>query len=137
MKMIVKGTLLSLAVLTLGGCAGMNGNFDCNKTHNRSSCMSLDEAYAQAGNNGSNDSSDGNTKSVPASAPQPFKGTPSFYGDMPTEEPLRYGETIQNVWIANYTDTNGNYNWPSTVTIIVKPGHWIGSPPKAIQDSEE
>ena len=46
--------------------------------------------------------------------------------------PLRYGETVQRIWVAPYEDTEGNYHQDSLMYSIVKRGHWIGAPLKSI-----
>jgi type IV conjugative transfer system lipoprotein TraV len=60
----------------------------------------------------------------PSSGPQP--------GD-----PLRYQETVLRVWVAPYEDKEGNYYQPTTLYTVVKPGHWVGNPPKAVSDDRE
>ena len=57
---------------------------------------------------------------------------PNFY----QRKPLRYGETVQRIWIAPFEDTSGNYHQESYVYTIVKPGHWLGYPVKATSEEE-
>jgi conjugal transfer pilus assembly protein TraV len=52
-------------------------------------------------------------------------------------EPIRYGETVQQIWLAPFEDTAGNYHEPSIVYIILQPPHWIGVPTKAIVSEDE
>ena len=50
------------------------------------------------------------------------------------QELIRSNETIQQIWIGPYEDTNGNYHEGSNVYTVVKKGRWIGNPVSAISD---
>ena len=45
-------------------------------------------------------------------------------------QPLRYGETVQKLWVAPFEDKEGNYHNSSEIFVITKGGHWIGRPVK-------
>ena len=47
-------------------------------------------------------------------------------------QPVRYGETVQRIWIAPYEDTEGNYHQDSFMYSVMKGGHWKGNPVKNI-----
>jgi type IV conjugative transfer system lipoprotein TraV len=46
--------------------------------------------------------------------------------------PFRYGETVQRIWVAPYTDTENNYHQDSFMYVIIKDGHWVGTPVKSL-----
>ena len=52
-------------------------------------------------------------------------------------KPLRRGESIQQIWIGPYEDTDSNYHEPSYVYAVTKPGSWIGDPVKDIGSNQE
>lgn len=60
-----------------------------------------------------------------------FSQYPESAGYYPGQ-PLRYGETVQRIWVTPYEDSEGNYHEDSTLYTIVKKGHWIGNPLKAV-----
>lgn len=55
---------------------------------------------------------------------QPYSLEAGYYPGAP----LRYGETVQRIWLAPYEDSESNYHQDSMMYAIVKKGHWIGSP---------
>jgi type IV conjugative transfer system lipoprotein TraV len=61
-----------------------------------------------------------------------FQSFPAITAFAPGE-PLRFGETVQRIWIAPYEDTEGNYHQDSLIYAIMKGGHWIGKPVKVVQ----
>lgn len=60
---------------------------------------------------------------------QSFPSSPTFIPG----QPIRYGETVQRIWIAPYEDVEGNYHQDSVLYTIIKGGHWIGRPVKTIR----
>lgn len=129
-----------IAVVGLSGCAGEHSNFDCNEVGGIQSCVTLGHVNRMAnqgdfnrnaGTNSANNSKDTQLTASNANPQGMFLKTPT------AGEPMRFGETIQDVWIAPYQTPDGEYVWPSMVTIILHKGHWIGDPINAIQKSGE
>jgi conjugal transfer pilus assembly protein TraV len=116
--------------ITLSACSSMNGSFDCpNKAG--VNCKSLDQINDMVdsgqirGRSGFTSKGDIETESAEFAA---FPSTAIYHGGAP----LRYGETVQRIWVAPYEDTEGNYHQDSLMYSIVKRGYWIGSPLKSI-----
>jgi len=129
MKLNIKMLLLITMVFALSACGTMNSSFDCpNKVG--VSCKSLSEVNRMV------DSGQIRTQSAEVAsykqdglvASQTSADMTAYYG-----APLRYGETVQRIWIAPYEDKDNNYHQDSVMYSIIKDGHWIGSPPKAIK----
>ncbi len=136
-------TLAALSLLTsitlLTGCVGTGSHFDCNTVGGIQSCASLSNVKKMA-DQGDFDQSNSENKtsteqiSKDANPTGYFLKTPG--ADTPSSgSPMRYGETMQNVWIAPYITKDGSSMWASMTSIIVQPGHWIGEPPTAISKS--
>jgi conjugal transfer pilus assembly protein TraV len=115
--MKIKFFVLILPIIfLLDGCAGMN-KFDCPMKPGIR-CESLDQANAQVDHGDiGHDNSQASIRSTRQSK-------------ISTAEPLRYGETVQRIWIAPFEDTAGNYHQESEVYTVAKTSHWIGNPPK-------
>ena len=132
--------LISAVALMLASCAATNGKFDCNKVGGRGvGCASLGTVNQMANEGAFNQTDTVNNGDVNAytATPASVQST-GFTGVTPSAGmPLRYGESVQNVWIAPFVDTGGSYHWPQMVSVIVTPGHWVGRPVAAIQDSME
>jgi conjugal transfer pilus assembly protein TraV len=125
--------------ILLSSCAEMNSKFDCPMKPGVS-CASLDEVNARVDR--------GEIGSVPAELTyRPVASnyvvnqkqliSPASFNEIGVRKPLRYGESIQRIWVAPFEDTSGNYHQESDIYTIVKPGHWIGYPIKAINNEEE
>lgn len=81
---------------------------------------------------------------VPSGPPTPVGQPPAgqrvsfknFSKAYPSElkggQPLWYGESVMQVWVAPFEDNRGNYHEASHIDTVVKPGHWIGNPPKSV-----
>lgn len=131
MKKLLMTTWLMVSALTLSACSSMNGSFDCpNKAG--VNCKSLDQINGMVdsgqiqGRSGLTGSDDQRTVSTEFES---YPGAVSYHPGAP----LRYGETVQRIWVAPYEDTEGNYHQDSLMYAIVKHGHWIGAPVKAIE----
>lgn len=140
---VLSGCLL-LSTVLLSGCASMNSDFDCPMKPGVM-CKSLDGVNTMVDQGQLNtketdtDCKDcQNTKSNDAkqshlsSFNTPF---PAKIGLQPGE-PLRYSESVLQIWIAPYEDAQGNYHQESDVFTVVKGGHWIGAPVKAINSDD-
>lgn len=126
--------------LLLSSCAGMNSKFDCNSTGGIAGCASLSQVNRLADQGAFSDGEAINNQTQLKSAsystlsPNPqgsWQQTPVL------GSPLHAGETVQNLWIAPYETKDGAYSWPSMVSIVLQPGHWVDSPSKEIQQSSE
>lgn len=132
MKSYLISICLLLGAVMLSACSSMNGSFDC---PNRAgvSCRSLDQINGMV-NSGqirgrTSISSNDNEETL-----KEFDAYPNQITYMPGA-PLRYGETVQRIWIAPFEDTEGNYHQDSLMYSVIKGGHWIGSPVTSIQSS--
>lgn len=137
LKMLLSVMAISSIVL-LSGCAGTKTNFDCNNVGGIQGCATLGHVNRMADrgdfNRGSNNGSPTADNTSNAKPTGYFLKTPGV--DTPASgEPLRYGETMQNVWIAPYVTKDNSYMWASMASIIITPGHWIGEPVSAISQS--
>ncbi len=103
----------------------MNSSFDCpNKA--KGMCNSVDQINTMV------DSGQlrGSTQPISECGGkefQPYAITSRFYPGAP----LRYGETVQRIWVAPFEDTEKNYHQDSFMYAIIKDGHWIGLPVKS------
>ena len=113
----------------IGGCTTMNSKFTC-KTPDGVMCRSLDDVNSMVdrGELGHNSSRVDNSKNA-------LNFIPMYSHYSSLGKPLRSGESIMRIWTAPYEDTNGNYHDASVFYTVVKPGYWIGVPPKEIIDS--
>jgi conjugal transfer pilus assembly protein TraV len=144
MKTITKIKCLMRAIpllLLLSGCTSMNSEFDCPMKPGVR-CESIDQVNREIdrGQIGSHSidslSSDKHRQSdiyEPVAPIANYKGMLTSF----RREPLRYGETVQRIWVAPYEDSEGNYHPESEIFTITKPGHWIGYPVKTTADSGE
>lgn len=131
--------LMLLMMILLGGCAEMNSKFDC-PTKPGVSCASLDQVNAKVdrGEIGSSITElTDHTHVKDNSFSQTRLMKPVYIVSPSVRKPLRYGETVQHIWIAPFEDTSGNYHQESDIYTIAKPGHWINYPIKSINGDEE
>lgn len=137
-KILLSVTALSV-IATLSGCSGVHSNFDCDAVGGIQGCATLGHVnrMADQGDFDRGASNGGSSTSGASSNAKPtgyFLKTPGV--DTPASgAPMRYGETMQNVWIAPYVTKDGSYVWASMASIIITPGHWIGEPVSAISQS--
>lgn len=130
-------TIVSLLtfVALLSGCAGMNGKFDCNATAGDSCTpVSIVNRNAQAGDydnvDNSGDSGSASQQNFGyASKDVGYNVTTPIPG-----EPVRFGESVQRIWIAPYKDSSQNFHEPSYVYTVLNKSHWIGLPEQSITD---
>jgi conjugal transfer pilus assembly protein TraV len=128
------GCLSLITLLSLVGCTGMQSEFGCNAKA-PDTCTPVGDVNRKAMRGDyweerddseevnaintvhetNNEKSKRFAFAYPVSAP--YAG-----------EPIRYGETVQRIWIAPYEDSNGNYHEPSFVYTVLKGSHWIGLP---------
>lgn len=135
--------ILSLLLLTafgfLSGCAGMNTKFGCNAVAGDSCTpVSVVNRQAEAGDYNNVDNADPAIAQSSNTQTLGYAGKDAGYNvatPMPGE-PVRYGETVQRVWIAPYEDSSKNYHEPSYIYAVLDKAHWVGLPAKSVsQDS--
>lgn len=134
----IGGLLIATSFLGLSGCTGMNSSFGCNARAG-DSCTPVSQVNQMA-NAGDYDNvqSGGPSPQIPPpqSHTQTFGYTDQNAGyNIQTPipgEPVRFGETVQRVWIAPYEDASNNYHEPSYVYTVLNKAHWIGLPAKEV-----
>ena len=121
---IIQLMLISLVSQLLISCSSMNSNFDCPMSAGVM-CKSMDQINGMVDSgliHGGSQISD--YRSISDAEFQPYAVASGFYPGAP----LRYGETVQRIWIAPFEDTENNYHQDSYMYSIIKNGHWIGYP---------
>ena len=123
--------------LLLSSCAGMNTKFNCNSTGGIAGCASLSQVNRLADQGAFSEGTTINSQTQLKSTSIATNPQGSWQKTPMAGKPLRAGETVQNIWIAPYETKDGAYSWPSMVSVVLRPGHWVGSPSKEIQQSGE
>ncbi len=133
MKRFVIAILILVSIGFLSACT-TNSSFDCpNKAG--VSCKSLDQINHMVDSGqirGRTQMEESDFTKVSLVDNTEFQSFPSQSTFIPGQ-PIRYGETVQRIWIAPYEDTEGNYHEDSLVYTIMKGGHWIGEPVKTVR----
>lgn len=127
----VAGVLI--LILSLSGCAGMNGSFSCNAKAG-SSCMPVQQVNDRA-TAGYYHQEKGESRKFSRSKHFALTKEITFRGGDYPIGPIRTKEHVQRVWIAPYEDISGNYHEPSTIYMILEKPHWAGFPVKEIKAS--
>lgn len=127
--------LLIILAFFLTSCSSMNSSFDCPNCAGVM-CKSIDQINGMVDSGqirGRTQTPNENisSNSSPNTEFQPYSVTSGFYPGAP----LRYGETVQRIWIAPFEDTEKNYHQDSYMYAIIKDGHWIGQPVKTLSES--
>ena len=144
-KTVVKNVKsISVAVLfmsLLSGCTGMNTKFGCNAVAG-DSCTPVNKINQQADAGvyeNTQSGTDGKTVSISNRlTAYGSRGNGGYNVIVPKPgEPIRFGESIQRIWVAPYEDTAGNYHEPSFIYTVLKKSHWIGLPAKEVNTSPE
>lgn len=130
----MKKIVLTSLILLLAGCAQTNTHFNCDKVGGEGiGCTSLGTANKMA------DKGAFNTTQAPASETKTSALT-FHQADVDWRPqvglPLRFNETVQNMWIAPFVDTEGNYHWSQMISLVIQPGHWVGAPASELAMSE-
>jgi conjugal transfer pilus assembly protein TraV len=135
--------VLCLCTTLLSGCASMNSSFDCPMKPGVM-CKSLDNVNSmvdqgQLGKEKEIDCKDCNTNKTNNTSANHLKDFntpfPEKIGIQPGD-PLRYSESVLQIWIAPFEDEQGNYHQESDVFTVVKGGHWVGAPVKALNSDD-
>lgn len=146
----IKIIFICWVTLFLSACSSLNSEFECQMKPGIR-CESLDQISTRV-NRGEINKYSSLTSSCCGSSPAKDSSCTNYSNSRSTlsnvslykswaynsslHEPLRYGETVQHVWVAPFEDTAGNYHQESDIYTIVKPGHWIGNPPKEFTNDE-
>lgn len=148
MFQVIKHTKLITIIFlcaTLGsltGCAGMNSKFGCNAVAGDSCTpVSVVNQKANAGDydNVQSGGSIDNSASQSSTQTYGYAGQNVGYNvttPMPGQ-PVRFGETVQRIWLAPYQDNAGNYHEPSYVYAVLEKPHWIGLPSKEVSNNSD
>lgn len=124
---------LMISLGLLSGCTGMNDQFGCNaKAGDSCTPVSVVNRNAEAGDYSNVDN--GSSGGYASTQNYPYTGQDTGYNlatPMPGD-PVRYGETVQRIWIAPYTDSAHNYHEPSYVFTVLDKSHWVGLPTQSI-----
>lgn len=134
---VIKAIFTILSVILVVSCSEMNSQFDC-PMKSGIHCESIDSVNSridrgEIGHVGMISSSDNRLDQMPIYKNSNIaSSTTSFKGD-----PLRYGETVQRVWVAPFEDRQGNYHQESNIFTVSKPGNWIGYPLKELSRDGE
>lgn len=124
MQVLTKILIMLIVMKFLTACSSMNSGFDCpNKAGVM--CKSIDQinTIVDSGNI-TGRSLDPVKKTIKPDEFQSYQTTDVYHAG----DPLRYGETVQRIWIAPYEDTENNYHQDNLMYVIIKNGHWIGMP---------
>lgn len=134
-------TLLSLSFLTLAGCTGMNSNFGCD-ARSGDSCTPVStvnhnaEAGSYDGTEGGGEAQSSNSNTETFSYAHQSENAGYNVATPIPGQPVRYGETVQRIWIAPYEDASQNYHEPSYVYTVLNKSHWIGAPSQEISSDD-
>jgi conjugal transfer pilus assembly protein TraV len=122
-------------VILLGGCAGVNSQFDCHKVGGLGAgCVSLDHVNKMADAGDFNHPVSNKTQSIQTALNNDDQYTLKHQLNQ-AGVPVRTGESVHRIWVAPFVDTAGNYHASSTVYTVTHASHWIGEPVKAIRRS--
>jgi len=140
-KFHVQLIILVGVVLLLTSCAETNSKPNCNKVGGKGvGCVSMDTAYGMSKQgyfdrnrpDPADDSANSNPNISDPAQSSLFINKADVNWQPMAGQPLRYGETVQVIWIAPYVDSVGDYYYPHQVSTIVKNGYWIGAPQSEI-----
>lgn len=123
---------MSACLVTLSACASMNSHFDC-PNQAGVNCKSLDriDRMIDAGDiRGQTQTIKEDIKIAPVAEVADNTTVKSCCPrtSCRSDPPIRYGETIQRIWIAPYEDTEGNYHSDSLIYAVMKGGYWAKVP---------
>jgi len=147
-QVIVKAIAVFNTVLFLSGCIGMNSKFDCNVSSG-GKCAPMNSIHKMADQGMFNSNSDGNgndkrnrnnnhnhklIENSTMAKLSTSQGYPSGVDNFFIGKPIRSAETVQQIWIGPYEDTNGNYHESAYLYAVVKKSRWISEEKEIGQD---
>lgn len=137
----IKIIFICIPFLGLASCAGMNSNFGCNARAG-DSCAPVSKVNQNA-EAGDYDNAESGGEQSAASNTQAFgyantAGNAGYNVVTPTPgQPIRFGDTVQRIWIAPYEDTSQTYHEPSYVYTVLDKSHWIGLPAQEVSQTSD
>jgi len=129
-KAVCRLSLVSILLASLSsliGCAGMNSEFGCNaRAGDSCTPVSVVNKNAEMGRyDNINNTSAVKSHTFASQLNYQIKPQNVKYSSVIANEPIRFGETIQRIWVAPYKDTEHNFHESSYVYIVLKKAHWI------------
>jgi len=106
-----------MGIVLQTGCASMNNSFDC-PMKSGTRCESLDQVNAKIDRGEIGNDADGKVWKNSAIA---WNAATIIAG---SKNPLRHAETVQQIWVAPFEDSEGNYHAASSVYAVMQPGFW-------------
>jgi conjugal transfer pilus assembly protein TraV len=115
----------------LTGCASLNSHFDCPMKPGVM-CKRLDQvdSMVDAG------AITGTPYGMARGQMVAIRGGAAMPILLPVNAPIRYPERVMRLWVAPFEDVDGNYYSAHVIYTVVKPGHWRGFPPKAVEGED-
>lgn len=134
--------ILSLFVVTLTGCAGMNNDFDCSKVGGQGvGCVSMGHVNSMADHGAFtfNDKPQASTVSttIQVSSNEVMNKSLGFKRVTPTAgKPTRTVDEVDRIWIAPWKDKGDNYHDSNFIYTVITYSHWNDYPVAAIKGED-
>ena len=134
--------VISVALL-LGGCAGMNNDFDCNKVGGMGAgCVSMGQVNGMVNDGKINANSDLIDHPVTADGNDQMQQVKiqkalGYKRTVPTAgRPTRTVDIVSRIWLSPWKDKGDNYHDSSFIYTVITHSHWNDYPVSAIQNEE-
>jgi conjugal transfer pilus assembly protein TraV len=127
LKIVITISLIGL----LTGCADLNSHFDCPMKPGVM-CKRLDQVDGMVDAGAITGQPDGMVRGQMVA----YHGGAAMPMLTPVNAPIRYPERVMRLWVAPFEDADGNYYSVHVIYTVVKPGHWRGFPPKAVNTED-
>jgi len=141
MKKDMKRNMKSCSLCMLMGLLGLFGSlsgcashFDCS-AKGTGMCASMGQVNRLADEGYFNRTT---SSSIPSSATHSTStettsfNSPYVLNTPNPGQPIRYGESVQRIWVAPYVDAQDNYHNPSYIDTVVKPPQWGDIPDDSV-----
>lgn len=125
--------LLFIGVVGLSGCANMSAPPTC-PDGTGLSCARVDQINTMVDRGQLSVTPIGRSSRGNAGPFQNF--SIPYPSTVKSGQPLWNGEKVMQVWVAPFKDSSGNYHQASLIDTVVKPGYWIGNPPKSLTNEQ-
>lgn len=140
---VLKISLLFL-VVSLSGCAGMNGDFNCNKIGGEGAgCVSMNQVNTMANEGFFNQKQNtlvtpSASTSIQVSQTETINKKLGYTRAVPTAgRPTRTVDVVDRIWFAPYKDKEDNYHDSNFVYTVITYSHWNDYPVSAIQKEDD
>lgn len=121
-----------VSLISLSGCVGIGSKFDCN-VDSGGRCAPMHHINQMANYGAFTEKNEKTEKSFKVDKLMLAAGKSSVTRQQVSGSmPMRSNEQIQQVWIAPYEDSNGNYHEGSNVYVVTKKGNWVYPPNKSL-----